>query len=485
MMQESMRQEDTFRARVRCALADESLHVALERAVIKASTQREQAMASLSEAEALRDRARLIRAHTLGRLDQYLEQFVHAAEKAGAKIYFAANASEACRTVLEICQARSVRRAVKSKSMISEEIALNHELESVGIEVVESDLGEYIIQLAGERPSDILTPAMHKTREAIGQLFHEKLGIPITSDPGQLAAAARARLREVFLTAEVGISGVNLGVAETGTICTVTNEGNGRLSTTAPRTHIALMGIERLVPGLNDLNTILQLLARSATGQKLSVYTNLLTGPRRPGEPDGPSELHIVLIDNGRSRVLGTEKAEILYCIRCGACLKACPVFREIGGHAYGSVYPGPIGSVLTPALEGIGQWSDLVQASTLCGACSDVCPVRIQLPRLLLGLRDDAHRAGKTPVWQRAGLRFYREVVVHPKLYRFSIKIAGFVTRAIGKHRQGWLRWVPPPFSGWTNYRDFPAFAPHTLSEQIRARSLGMRPSRPDLDEP
>jgi L-lactate dehydrogenase complex protein LldF len=469
MKRRNIGRDEAFRSRVQSALADKPLHLALDRALNNAVAQRTQAMASLPDAEAVRDRARLIRVHTLNRLDHYLEKFIHAAERSGTNMHFAADDSDACRIVLELCHARGIRRAVKSKSMISEEIGLNQALEAARIEVIESDLGEYIIQLAGERPSDILTPAMHKTRGTIGQLFHEKLGIPLTTDPGQLAAAARRTLREVFLTADLGISGVNFGVAETGTICTVTNEGNGRLTTTAPRIHIALMGIERIVPTLNDLSTVLQVLARSGTGQKLSVYTNLLTGPRRSNESDGPGELHIILIDNGRSRVLGSETAEILYCIRCGACLRACPVFHEIGGHAYGSVYPGPIGSVLTPALEGIGKWTDLPQASSLCGACTEVCPVRIQIPRLLLKLRNQSRESGNMPLWMRAGLRIHREMTVRPKLYRFSTSMIRILTRTLDRPGEGWLKWAPPPLSGWTRHRDFPVFAARPLSVQIK----------------
>jgi L-lactate dehydrogenase complex protein LldF len=460
--------QGSLRSRIRFALADRQMRLAVDRVLSNAATQRAQGMASLPDAERVRDRARVIRAHTLRRLDHYLEQFVNSAERAGGKVHFAKDGSEACGTVLELCSAHAVRRAVKSKSMISEEIGLNHALESAGVEVIESDLGEYIIQLAGERPSDILAPALHKTREQIGKLFHEKLGIPMTADPAELAAAARASLRQVFLTADLGISGVNFGVAETGTICTVTNEGNGRLTTTVPSTHIALMGLERLVPTLGDLSTMLQVLARSTTGQKLSVYTNLLTGPRRSGEADGPQELHIVLIDNGRSQVLGSNVAEILYCIRCGACLRACPVFRQIGGHAYGSVYPGPIGSVLTPALFGLEEWADLTNASTLCGACEEVCPVRIQIPGLLLKQRDESYRSGGMPFWQSAGIRIYREAATRPKLFALAVSIARMLTRASGKN---WLSWAPPPLSGWTDQRDFPVFAPRSLSAQVRAR--------------
>jgi L-lactate dehydrogenase complex protein LldF len=444
------------------------MHLAVDRVLSNAASQRAQGMASLQDPEGVRDRARLIRAHTLSRLDYYLDQFVNSAERAGARVHFAERASEARRTVLELCSTHGVRLAVKSKSMISEEIGLNHALEAAAVEVIESDLGEYIIQLAGERPSDILAPALHKTREQIGQLFHEKLGIPLTADPTELAAAARKCLRQVFLTADLGISGVNFGVAETGTICTVTNEGNGRLTTTTPSVHIALMGIERLVPTLNDLSTMLQVLARSTTGQKLSVYTNLLTGPRRPDEADGPGELHIVLIDNGRSRVLGSNIAEILYCIRCGACLRACPVFRQIGGHAYGSVYPGPIGSVLTPALFGLEEWAELPGASTLCGACEEVCPVRIQIPGLLLKQRDEIYRTGRMPFWLKAGIRIYREAAVRPRLFTLAVSAGRILTRASGK---SWLRWAPPPISGWTDHRDFPAFAPRPLSTLVRVR--------------
>jgi L-lactate dehydrogenase complex protein LldF len=287
----------------------------------------------------------------------------------------------------------------------------------------------------------------------------------------QLAAAARADLREVFLKADLGISGVNFGVAETGTICTVTNEGNGRLSTTAPRLHIALMGIERLVPDLDGLTAMLRILARSAAGQKLSVYTNLLTGSRRQGEPDGPEELHVVLIDNGRSRVLGGETAEILYCIRCSACLRACPVFREIGGHAYGSVYPGPIGSVLTPAMLGIAAWHELPDASSLCGACREVCPARIDIPRLLLKLRDQASRAGLAPWWLQAGLRAFRETALRPGLFKLAVKLAGLATRFPGKTGESWRRHMPPPLAGWTAHRDFPVFPARSFSAQMNTR--------------
>ncbi|MEJ2559534.1 MAG: LUD domain-containing protein, partial [Anaerolineae bacterium] len=312
--------------------------------------------------------------------------------------------------------------------------------------------------------------------EQVGELLHQKLGMPLTDDPLEMTVAARAELRRIFLSADMGVSGVNFGVAETGTLCLVTNEGNGRMTSTLPRLHVALMGIERLVPTLEDLSLMLQLLGRSATGQKLSVYTSLLTGPRRlstpsgdAGEPDGPDQLHLVLVDNGRSRILGSRLAEILYCIRCGACLGACPVYREIGGHAYGGVYTGPIGAVVTPALYGVVNWPDLPHASSLCGACREVCPVRIDLPKLLLDLRDEEVQAGDFPHWLRWGIRAYRVAATSPARFRLASRLAAWVTRLSA--RQGWIRRLPPPLSAWTNSRDFPIFAAKTFSQQWRER--------------
>ncbi len=457
----------TFYDRVDDALKNDTLHVALERVTSRFTTLRHDSLASLPHADEVRDRARLIRAHTLSRLDHYLGQFAEAVEAAGGRVHWAADTAAANGVVVELAKKYDAKTVVKGKSMVSEETHLNHALEAAGITVVESDLGEYIIQLAGETPSHIIAPAIHKTKEQVGLLLHERLGTPLTDDPAQMAAAARAKLREVFLTADMGISGVNFGVAETGTICIVTNEGNGRLTTSAPRIHVALMGIERLVPTLDDLSIMLQVLARSATGQQLSVYTNLIAGPRRPGEPDGSDELHIVLVDNGRSRILGTQLAEILYCIRCGACLNACPVYQQIGGHAYGSVYAGPVGAVLTPALEGIGRWSELPHASSLCGACREVCPVRIDIPRMLLKLRDESHRAGKTPLWLKVGLPIYRFVATRPALFKLASTLARWVIRPFASH--GWLTRLPPPLSSWTDHRDFPAFAARSFSEQFR----------------
>ena len=464
-----------FHPRVAKALGDAQLSIALGRATGRFTTLRTQAIGELPEADAVRDRARAIRAATLRRLDALLEQFEASVTRAGGRVHWAPDAAAARNAVLELVKAHGVRRVVKAKSMISEEIGLNNALESAGAEVIESDLGEYVIQLAGETPSHIIAPAFHKTKEQIGRLFHEKLGVPVTDDPAEMTAVARARLRDVYLTADLGISGVNFGVAETGTLVVVTNEGNASLTMSGPRLHVALMGIERIAPTLDDVSVLLKVLARSATGQKLSVYTDLVTGPRRratnggprTGEPDGPEELHVVLVDNGRSRVLGTSAAEILYCIRCGACLSACPVYKSIGGHAYGSVYSGPIGAVLTPALDGLGPWQDLPQASSLCGACREVCPVRIDIPRMLLELRAESVAAGHGPAWVRLGLKAYRLAAVHPRLFRLALTASGWASRALA--RGGWIRRLPGPLAGWTDHREFPALAREPFSVQLR----------------
>lgn len=463
----------TFYDRVEVALKDAQLHTALNIGTTRFVEARARALADLPEAEALRDHTRRIRAHTIARLDRYLAQFADAVGQAGGHVYWAETAEEATHYVTELARARGVKSAVKSKSMVSEELELNRALEEAGVRVVETDLGEYILQLANEKPSHIIAPAIHKTRNEIAALFREKLNATEIdlADVPKMTALARRALRVDFLQADMGISGVNFGVAETGSICLVTNEGNGRLTTTVPPIHVAMMGIERLVPTMEDLGVMLQILARSATGQKLSVYTSIITGPRKYNlldeEPDGPDELHVVLVDNGRTQILGSELAEILYCIRCGACLNACPVYQQIGGHAYGSVYPGPMGSVVTPGLFGIEPWSELPHASSLCGACREVCPVRIDIPRMLLKLRDAGTRAGLAPLWLKLGIRLYRFAALRPALFRLGGRLSSWTTRLPA--RDGWLRKLPGPLSAWTNHRDFPSFAPKSFSRRWR----------------
>ena len=412
--------------------------------------------------ESMRERAASIKRHVMSRLDSYLEEFEAAAIQAGAEVHFAANASEARRIVIEIAQSHGVRSIVKSKSMTTEEIGLTQFLEREGIETLETDLGEYIVQLAGEMPSHITGPAVHLSRHQIGALFAEKLGIEFTSDPEELTAIARAVLREKFLTADMGISGVNFAVAEDGTICIVENEGNARLSMSLPRVHVAVMGMEKIVPDMSSLALFLDMLGRSAAGQRSTSYTSLIRGPRREGEADGPDELHLVILDNGRSAMLADpDQREALHCIRCGACMNVCPVYRRVGGHAYGSMYPGPIGIVISPTFYGVEQTKALPFASSLCGACSEVCPVGIDLPSLILHNRGNVVSRGFTPAVERFAMRMYAVMMNN----RHAYELAGTLFRWFApllRNRQGGLR-IPP----WSASRVFPS-PPETTFRQL-----------------
>ncbi len=460
----------TFYDRADRALHDAQLKTALDRATTRFTQQRTTALTSLLNSDEVRDRARAARARALAHLDHHLEQLATNVEAAGGHVHWAWDAAEARQIIVELCRAKGVERIVKGKSMASEEIHLNQALADAGFAVVETDLGEYIIQLAGQTPSHIIAPAIHWTKEQVSALFHQKLGTPLTDEIPELARVARETLRTEYLRADMGITGVNFGVAETGTIVLVENEGNGRLTSTAPRIHLALMGIERTVATLDDLMPLLQVLARSATGQKLSVYTNFVTGPGRPGEADGPEEFHLVLLDNGRSRILGSEYVETLFCIRCGACLNVCPVYGAIGGHAYGAVYPGPIGAVLTPNLDGLNddnRW--LPYASTLCGACQEICPVRIPLPDYLLKLRRDAVSQLGAPLAERAAMRAWRIGMTSSKLYKAGGTLSRVGLKMLARRRR--VRRLPPPFAAWTHGRDFPSFAPQSFHERWAAR--------------
>jgi L-lactate dehydrogenase complex protein LldF len=450
---------ETFAANARAALADATLTGALRRATDLFAERRAGAVGAVPHWEALRERARAIKAATLTRLDQYLEQFVARAEAAGTIVHWARDADEACDLVRELAERHGATRLVKSKSMATEEIGLNAALARSGTEPVETDLGEWIIQLAGETPSHIIVPAIHKTKGAIGQLFVDKLGIAPSDDPQVLAAHARQRLRAHFAQADLGISGVNFGVAETGTILILENEGNARMTTTLPKVHVAVMGIEKVIPRFSDLEVFLQLLPRSGTGQHLTTYQSLLTGPDPAGQ--GPRELHVVLLDNGRSRIVADEvMRSTLACIRCGACLNACPVYQVIGGHAYGSVYPGPIGAILTPQLAGMHSAGTLPFASSLCGACKDVCPVKIDIPSLLLELR---HRAvegerGAAPVrsrWlERVAWRTWAWCTAGPRRFRFATALA-----RLGEKLPLLPRLVGP-LRAWRSSRELPKLA-------------------------
>jgi len=416
-------------------------------------TMRDQAVGEFAAMDSMRDRARSIRLHALRHLDRLLGRFADEVEAAGGRVHWAADAAEARDIASQILEESGARLVVKSKSMVSEEIELNQHLEQRGLEVVETDLGEFIAQLAEDTPSHIIAPVMHMTREDVGRLFADRLGADYTDDPAELNRIAREHLREIFLRADAGITGVNMAIAESGSLVLVTNEGNGRLVSTAPKTHIALMGMERIVSRWEDAAVVLETLARSATGQRLSVYTNVITGPRRPHDPDGPEALHVIVIDNGRSNVLSGRTAEILACIRCGACLNACPVFQTTGGHAYGTVYSGPMGAIVTPGLHGMGPWWDLPYASTLCGACEEVCPVRIQIPRMLLELRRQAAEQGRLPAWLQRGVSRYAGIVTDERKWSRAKRWAARLSAPLA--RDGWIRRLPGPGRGWTTSRD------------------------------
>lgn len=427
--------------------------------------------------EEMRTRAREIKKETIARLDEYLLQLEENVVKAGGQVHWAQGGDEACRIIVEIAKRHNVSSAVKSKSMATEEVELNRRLGEAGIRAVETDLGEYIIQLAGEHPSHIIAPAIHKTKDDIARLFSEKLGVPYLSEPEELTKVAREKLRGEFLSAGMGISGANFGVAETGTIVIVENEGNARLTTTVPRVHVALMGIEKVIPRFGDLSLFLPLLVRSATGQKTSTYISLITGPRRKTDSDGPEEFHLVLLDNGRSGILANEETrESLYCIRCGACLNNCPVYRHVGGHAYGWVYSGPIGAIINPQLMGINKAPELPFASSLCGACRDVCPVKIDFPKVLLELRsqivEEKRRGGGFGIFAESlSIRLWRLVVSHRTAYETMTKLSYYLQLPwLGKN--GALRSLPFPFSRWTDDRDFPAVSKTPFRERWKQRT-------------
>ena len=449
----------TFERDARTALADGQLRGALRQATTLFGERRRAALSTVPDWEGARDRARAIKDETLEHLDRYLEQFAANAERAGARVHWARDAAEACDLIGAIAERRGARTVVKSKSMATEEIHLNAALARRHIEPVETDLGEYIVQLAGETPSHIVVPAIHKTKAQIAALFADKLGIAPSDDVATLTAAARAALRGRFAEADLGISGVNFAVAETGTILILENEGNARLTTSLPRTHVALMGIEKVIPRFADLDVFLQLLPRSGTGQVLTAYQSLLTGTKRRPQDEGPEELHIVVLDNGRSRMLAAAVTrQSLACIRCGACLNACPVYRQIGGHAYGSVYPGPIGAVLSPQLFGLARSAALPYASSLCGACRDVCPVKIDIPALLLHLRAEVvdRRVGKGRLRERLAFSIYAALMARPRLFEWVMRVA----RRLG---------IMPPLSAWTKWRDLRPLAPQSFREQWR----------------
>jgi L-lactate dehydrogenase complex protein LldF len=461
-----------FKDNARAALADAQLQRALSKG-LGFVERRRLAAERLPEFDALRDAARDIKDHTLAHLDLYLEAYEARVTAAGGRVHYAVTAEEARAAVLAICRQVAARTVTKGKTMIAEEIGLNDFLEHNGIQPVETDLGEYIIQIRHEMPSHIIAPAIHLNKDQVEADFrrvHTHLPKDRNlAEPATLLAEARGILREKFLAADVGITGANFLVAETGTSIIVTNEGNGDLTQTLPGIHIVLATIEKLVPTLEDVSTLLRVLARSATGQDMSVYTTLSTGPRRPDDPDGPGEYHVVILDNGRSSMLGGEFADMLRCIRCGACMNHCPVFSAVGGHAYGWVYPGPMGAVLTPSLIGVDKAGHLPNASMFCGRCEEVCPVRIPLPRMMRAWREREFERHLSPATVRGGLKFWAFFARRPVLYGLATALAAralwLLGRAAGRFRR------LPLASGWTRYRDFPAPQGATFQAQWKRR--------------
>jgi L-lactate dehydrogenase complex protein LldF len=447
-----------FSKRVGEALADSNLQHALENATVRFGKLRGTAFQSFPEGETLRDLARRIKEKTIAELDGYLEALSRSVERQGGRVHWAHDGAEAREIVIALARRYGVRLAVKSKSMTTEEIGLNDALQKTGVEVVETDLGEYIIQLAGETPSHIIAPAIHKTKNDVAELFVRKLGSPRLEKHEELTEEARRRLRDKFRRADLGISGVNFAVAETGTVMIVTNEGNGRLVTSLPPVHVAIMGVEKVVPTWDDVTVLLPLLTRSATGQRLSSYVTAITGPRRAGEVDGPEAFHLVILDNGRSDILESHYREALACIRCGACLNVCPVYTDVGGHAYGATYSGPIGAVITPLLAGLDEAPELPFASSLCGACLEACPMRIDLPRMLVALRHDAVQRGIEPRSEGLAFRAFGWLVGRRRAYELAARLGRLVQRLFV--RDGRITAAPPPLEAWTRYRDFPPLA-------------------------
>lgn len=448
-----------FKALVAERINSATLRNNLKRATTTSLQKRAEVVRDFPDWEVMREQAHQIKKKVIDSLDAYIDEFERNASSAGAVVHRCKDAKEANTITLDICKRVNARSVVKSKSMVTEECGLREALEEHGIETFETDLGEYIVQLAHELPSHITAPALHKSREEIGKLFAETFHIPYTSNPEELTAIAREVLRKKFLTADVGISGVNFAIANTGSICVVENEGNARLSMSLPRIHIAFMGLEKVIPDLESLSLFLKVLARSATGQRITSYTSIITGPKFESEPDGPEELHIVIIDNGRTRMLRDPRLrEALYCIRCGACLNVCPVYQKIGGHSYGSMYSGPIGSVITPVLNGIEHAKDLPFASSLCGACSEICPVRIDIHHMLLWLRKSAVEKKRTTFIERMLFRCWFFAMKNRNVYVMLSKISSFVTSILPSAK------MHAPI--WSRTRDFPKPAKQSFRE-------------------
>lgn len=462
-----------YEERVQKGLNDSFMRSSVSASQYRLKIAREGAFKELGDWEKWRELGEQIRKHTLENLDYYLEQLCEQVETRGGNVFFAQTAEQATDYVKEVVLKKQAKKVVKSKSMMTEEIGLNGVLQAEGVEVIETDLGEWIVQLDEDRPSHIVAPALHKDRDTVRETFAAKKGYKGSNEPTKLTKFAREQLREQFLTADVGITGCNFAIAESGTIALVTNEGNGRMVTSLPDTHIAVMGMERIVPTWEELDIVISLLARAAVGQKLSTYVTTVTGPRLDDEIDGASDFHLVIVDNGRSNILGTEFQPVLQCIRCAACINVCPVYRHIGGHAYGSIYPGPIGAVLTPLLDGYEKHHELPYASSLCAACTEACPVKIPLHELLIKHRQIiVEEKNLSSTSEKIMMKAYANWASHPAAYRLSSALAHRALKPWSKDKT--IESGPGPLKAWTKSRNFPAPPKQTFRSWYDQRSKG-----------
>lgn len=462
-----------FHDRAQEAIDNPILRNALREAQGKFREAKETAGNELGNLEEWRTRASAIRSHTIEYLDYYLDQFSAKVMENGGKVFFADTDTEAAQYILDIAQEKKANTVIKSKSMVSEELHLNQRLEEIGVEAIESDLGEFIIQLAKETPSHIIMPAIHKNKKQIAELLSQVAGEELPEDVKVLTQFARKQLREKFLHADIGVTGCNFAVAESGTMVLVSNEGNARLTTTLPKTHVVMMGMERIVPSWENLDSVLSLLPRVAAGQKITSYVTAINGSKKEEDIDGPEEFHVVIVDNGRSNALGTEYQEILNCIRCGACLNVCPVYRHIGGHAYGGVYPGPIGAVLTPILDGFDGWEELPFASSLCGACTEACPVKIPLHDMLVDLRADEVEGKRGSFMERLAFRGFGTAMKNPILYQLGIKMSKHLLSPY-MDEDGYIKKASGLLKNWTESRDLPSPAKESFREWWKREEAG-----------
>ncbi|ENH95551.1 iron-sulfur cluster binding protein [Gracilibacillus halophilus YIM-C55.5] len=466
--------ERDFRNRISEGLNDQFMRGAVRSAQERLQTNRTNAAEELGDWEDWRQLGKEIREHTIEHLDYYLHQLSEKVSELGGHVYFAETPEEANQYVQQVAKEKEAKKIAKSKSMVTEELSMNEALEDIGCNVVETDLGEYILQMDDhDPPSHIVAPALHKNKEQIRDVFHDKLQYEQTEKPEELALFAREKLRQEFLEADIGITGCNFAVAESGSITLVTNEGNARMVSALPKTQISVMGMERIVPGWEELDIVVSLLTRAAVGQKLTSYITALTGPKQNDEADGPEEFHLVIVDNGRSNILGTEFQEALHCIRCAACINVCPVYRHVGGHAYGSIYPGPIGAVLSPLLGGYDQYKELPYASSLCGACTEVCPVKIPLhEQLIMHRRRIVEEERESPLSERLAMKGFKQIVNSSQLYRIATKSAPFLTTPF---RHGELMHKGPgPLKHWTSSRDLPAPSKERFRDWFKTHKKG-----------